>query len=79
MKKILFGSDGGRRGGSSLPGLGLSSLSEPVVELAVDNLQVAKTSGSGGATTDGLLRPLREKRRDNYYPMAAQNVCPFSN
>merc|ERR1712168_97368 len=58
MKKILFSSDGGRRGGSSLSGLGLSSLSEPIVELAVDHLQVAKTSGSGGATTDGLLRPL---------------------
>ena len=55
----LFGGDcGGRGGGASLSGFGLSSLAESVVEFTVDDLHMAKTASSGRTTTDGLLRPL---------------------
>ena len=57
----LFGGDcGGRGGGASLSGFGLSSLAESVVEFTVDDLHMAKTASSGRTTTDGLLRPLNQ-------------------
>ena len=58
----LFAGNGGRgSSASSLSRFGLRAFTEPVVEFAVDHLQVAETTGSGGATTNGLLRPLNIK------------------